>query len=326
MPQDSVAYAVARVQYRMRDMLSRGHLERLLSAPSYEESLRALSEIGWVETGDTNIETFVTVHVRDACALVKALTPCPDATDCFMLRYDGLNLKTLIKARCRSKHAAILSECGIFPVDLLRHAVAERNYTKLPETLSKALSLLENSLAVREDALMIETAVDKALFEYISLKLQRVESPAIRRYFVGRVDILSAIMLLRVKLMGKSAAIMRDMLLPGGSIPVEKWAEAFEKPEIIPKLLAKYGERVIAATARAVQDGAALPVLEKAMDDSLLKPFSTFRYDPLRIEPVVGYLLGAEREAAAVRLIIAGKKNQFSQEAIEERLRDLYGE
>jgi V/A-type H+-transporting ATPase subunit C len=133
-------------------------------------------------------------------------------------------------------------------------------------------------------------------------------------------------MLLRVKLMGKSAAFMRDMLLPGGSIPAEKWAEAFGKTEIIPKLLAIYGKRVFAAATRSVQDGTALPTLEKAMDDALLKPFTALRYDPLRIEPVVGYLLGAEREAAAVRLILAGKKNQFSQEAIEERLRDLYGE
>lgn len=324
MPQDSVAYAVARVHYRMRDNLSKSHLERLLSASSYEEALRTLSETGWAEPGDMDAEAVVLAHIKKACALVKAITPCQDATDCFLLRYDGLNLKMLIKGRCLKKQTEGLSSCGVYPVDLLRHAVAERNYPALPEVLQKALTALEESLSVKEDALLIETAVDKALYAFIASKLQKVNSSIIRHYFVSRVDMLSAIMLLRVKAMNKTAAFMRDMLLPGGSIAAENWMEAFEKPEMIPALLAKYGKVATIATL-SVQNSALLPTFEKAMDDTLLKPFISLRYDPLRIEPVVGYLLGAEREAAAVRLILAGKKNGFSQEAIAERLRDLYG-
>ena len=47
---------------------------------------------------------------------------------------------------------------------------------------------------------------------------------------------------------------------------------------------------------------------------------------PLVLPPtVVGYLLAVEREAGAVRLVMAGKQNGFDMEAIRERLRDLYG-
>ena len=45
----------------------------------------------------------------------------------------------------------------------------------------------------------------------------------------------------------------------------------------------------------------------------------------LRLSPLVGYLLAEEREAGAVRLVMAGKQNGFDMEAIRERLRDLYG-
>ena len=39
----------------------------------------------------------------------------------------------------------------------------------------------------------------------------------------------------------------------------------------------------------------------------------------------LGYLLAVEREASAVRLVMAGKQNGFDMDAIRERLRDLYG-
>lgn len=326
MPQSSVAYAVARVHIRMREALDGSHLDRLLSETSYEDALQALAEIGWAEANDSrDVEAIAIAYVQKACTLVKAVSPCQDATDSFLLRYDGLNLKALLKARCLSKQTTQLSACGVIPVDRLSHAVMERNYAMLPKTLGMALQSLEKTLAVKEDALAIDTTVDKAIYTLIHEKMQGVQSLAIQRYFEGRVDMLSAIMLLRIKHMGRNAAFLQDMLLPGGAITRETWMNAFEKTESIPSLIAKYGIRVRDAASMAIENVNALPMLEKAMDDTLLKPFSILRYDIARIEPVIGYLLGVEREAAAVRLILAGIKNGFSREAIWERLRDLYG-
>jgi len=62
------------------------------------------------------------------------------------------------------------------------------------------------------------------------------------------------------------------------------------------------------------------------MDDALLALFVPFHYEPLSLEPVIGYLLAREREASAVRLILAGKAGGFPPEAIRERMRALYGQ
>ena len=61
------------------------------------------------------------------------------------------------------------------------------------------------------------------------------------------------------------------------------------------------------------------------MDNALLQMFTCFRYDNMNLEFILSYLLATEREAAAVRLVMAGKANGFAMEAIRERLRDLYG-
>jgi V/A-type H+-transporting ATPase subunit C len=53
--------------------------------------------------------------------------------------------------------------------------------------------------------------------------------------------------------------------------------------------------------------------------------FRPLRNEPFAVEVLIGWLLAHEREAGAVRLIMAGKLNGFSQEAIRERLRDAYG-
>lgn len=327
MPQGSVPYAVARVHVRERDALDAPRIDRLLGAATYEEALRTLAETGWTGADSgADAEAIAAEHVLQACALAKEVSPLPAATDSFLLRYDGLNLKSLLKARCLGQPAPALSGCGVYPADLLTHAVADHSYKKLPDALRSALDALEKVLAVREDALAIDTMVDKAVFAQIAVNMQAVKSPVIRAYFTGRADMLNAIMLLRVKRMGRDAAFMAGMLLPGGAVSEDLWKAAFDRPEQIPKLLARYGKAVEAASAQAVQDAGRLPALEKAMDDALLAPFSALRRDALRVEPVVAHILAAEREAAAVRLILAGKANGFAPEAIRERLRDLYGE
>lgn len=325
MPQISIAYAVGRVHVLEREALDASRMDRLLAAASYEEALRTLSEFGWSSQEGADTHAIAAAHVSRACALVRRISPCPEATDCFLLRYDALNLKTLLKARCLGQKAEFLSDCGTIPVETLEHAVAEHSYKKLPGTLADALNGLEKTLALGDDALAIDQAVDQAVFALIAEKLKDVKSQAITGYFSARADMLTAIMLLRVLRMGRDQAFFEKMLLPGGTIAKEAWLAAFGRPDSLGKLLAPYGKKVQKAALAAAQDAGKLPALEKAMDDALLAPFSALKRDALRLEPVAGYILGTEREAAAVRLILTGKKNGFSAEAIRERLRDLYG-
>jgi V/A-type H+-transporting ATPase subunit C len=325
MPQNSIGYAVGRIRALETNALDAARLDRLLAAPTYPEALRALSEIGWTMTEGADAESVARERVEKACALVRRITPAPEATDCFLLRYDGLNLKSLLKARCLGQKPALLSACGIFPVDDLAHAVTERQYKKLPAPLADALHALEKVLAVQDDALAIDLAVDQGIAALIQEKLTRVSDPAVRAYFAARADFTGALMLLRVRRMGREAAFLLKMLPPGGTIAEKAWLEAFDRPELLAKLLAPYGGKVQKAAQQAAQDADKLPALEKAADDYLLKPFTVHRHDALTLSPVIGHVLGAEREAAAVRLVLAGKANGFGAEAIRERLRDLYG-
>ena len=172
---------------------------------------------------------------------------------------------------------------------------------------------------------LIDVKLDRAMFQLIFEKLHKTRCPAALNYFRGRVDLLNAITLLRLRRMGRDEQFLDKVLLPGGAIGTDAWHTAFADSEKLPGLVKGYGEKVEDAARLAVRDFHHLPGLEKAMDNALLAQFAQYRHDLMRFETIVGYLLAVEREASAVRLVMAGKQNGFDMEAIRERLRDLYG-
>ncbi|MBQ7521099.1 MAG: V-type ATPase subunit [Clostridia bacterium] len=322
MPQDSIYYAIGRLSVLQKNSLDSARLERLLQAPTAQDARRALSEIGFGDGG--NYEQLATAHVENACKLTRQLATDSGIIDCYLLKYDVNNLKMLLKARCLGQEAEELSPCGVYPVDTLRHAVTEHHYTALPEQLQKPLDELEKRLALNVDPLDIDVTLDKALFATIFARLPKGERTA-RHYFVARVDLLNLIMILRTLHMGKNEAFLRGLLLDGGTVSPQIWLKTAKTPEKLPQLLHGYGVKVYQAAIAAQMDHHKIPQLERAMDDHLLAIYTPYRREMDKPQRVIGYLLMREREAAAVRLIMAGKTAGFAPEKIRERLRDLYG-
>ena len=322
MPQDSIYYAIGRLSVMQKNRLDASKLERLLQAPTAQDARRALSEIGWSDEG--SYEQMAAGHVESACRLARQLTTDEKIVDCYLLRYDVNNLKMLLKARCLGIEAEGLSLCGVYPVDTLRHAAAEHNYNPLPEALKKPLDELEKRLALNVNPLDIDVTLDKALYDAIFAWLPKGERTA-RQYFIAKVDILNLVMALRALHMGKNEQFLKGLLLSGGQVSAETWLKTYKTPEKLPLLLHRYGGKVYQAAISAQMDHRKIASLERAMDDHLLAVYTPYRREMDKPQRIIGYLLMREREAAAVRLIMAGKTAGFAPEKIRERLRDLYG-
>jgi V/A-type H+/Na+-transporting ATPase subunit C len=318
--QGSIYYAAGRISVLGKNALDPAKLERLIVAPQAEVQ-RVLAEIGWPESVD--FEMSAAEHFGKACALIRDLSTDDGMVTCFLLRYDILNLKTLLKARSLSREAGELSRCGMTPVDELRRMVVDRKYDALGPVLKPALDSLEKRLAVKPDPLDIDVTLDKALYAAVFKILSPSQKTAIQ-YFREKADFANGVMALRSLHAGRTAAFISGMLLPGGSIGAKAWEKAFTKPEKIPLLLRRYGSKVFAAAIAGQMDAGKLAGLERAADDRLLGLYKPFHRVLQRDEVLIGYLLMREREAAAVRLILAGKANNFPVEAIRERLRELY--
>lgn len=325
MPQTSIAYACGRIGVLKRAAIRSAQIERLLSATSYDDACRTLSDIGFETTDSMDFQAAADHHVRKACDLIKAVTPDERVTDSFLLRYDILNLKVLLKSRHLAQKPEFLSACGTLKVDVLKHCVAERTYEPLPVELKLGMQTLEKKMAVHFDPSLVDTELDKAMYRQIFENLKNAHVKLALQYFQTKVDFANFIMLERCKAMGKDAAFYAQIALEGGAIPVRTFERAFEDQDQLTKLLKRYGVSVYQAALSAAMNSQKLPYMEKVADDYAYGLFKPHQYDAASMEMLIAYLLRRQREAADVRLIMAGKLNGFKSEAMAERLRELNG-
>lgn len=326
MPQPSIPYACGRVGVLRRDALRTAQLDRLLSARSYEDATRALTDIGFAAADSVDFQAAADQHVRKACELIQAVTPDPMITDCFLLRYDVHNLKVLFKSRYLAQKPQFLSRCGSLRVDRLQHAVAEHTYAQLPAELKAAMESLEKRLAAQFEPMVVDTELDKAMYRQIFQNLAQSRHASVpQRYFRAKVDLQNFIMLLRLKAMGEDAAMFSEIGLDGGHVSVKAYAAAFLENERLARPLRRHSAALYQAALAAAADPARLPYLEKVADDYLFGIFRANQYDAASMEMLLAYLLQKQREATDVRLIMAGKLNGFTPQAVNERVRELNG-
>ncbi len=322
MPQNSIYYAIGRLSVLQKNALDQTKLDRLLQAPTAQDARRVLAEIGWNAEG--NYEQIASAHVEQACQTVRKLANDEKIIDCFLLRFDVNNLKMLIKARCQGVEANALSLGGVYPTEQLQRDVAEKRYADLDPILAKVLDALEKRLLIQVDPLDIDATLDKALYETIFSWLPS-KAKIERTYFSSKVDLVNLIMALRALHMRKPATLFKALMLAGGNVTDAQWLRAYEKPETLPLLVKNFSEGVFHAVLAAQTDPGKIAQLERTMDNYLLSIYRPYRQSIDAAQRIIGYLLMREREAAAVRLIMAGKTAGFAAERIQERLRDLYG-
>lgn len=320
MPQDSLLYAIGRLRMLRRHLLTAQQMQRLIGARDTQEAQRVLLEAGYLTPEQPDAEKASMNRTLKAAAMLKRLSPEPEVTDSFLKRFDGLNLKALLKARILNEEAEGLSRAGTLDPELLRHAVAEHNYRKLPPYLSEAMDALEKRVATQPDPMEIDVALDKALYGMMHQALSGSKSATVKDWLRMKADFANLRAYLRMRQMDATLSL-RDVLLPGGQVPHAAFEDAGTHGE---KLMRRYGELYgvdLAVQAMAAMgDRGQLQKLEQSMALRLNTLFAARRMEPDHLDAVIDYLLSVEKESAAVRLIMAGKRNGLTPEQIEERL------
>lgn len=322
MPQESIFYAVGRLSVIEANGLSRQKIDRLLDAKSADDARHILMEYGWPSSGTD--EENALEHVDKAAKLVLELATNENLVNVFLFKNDITNIRILVKAMSLGVEPAVLSNSGTIEPDILQEALKEKDYSMLPDEVKQALKIIDKQLLSDSyDPMQTDILLDKAYFEYALRSLPKKEHTAIA-YFVQKADTSNYAMTIRSVHMGKPFEFLKNMLLPGGKISEKQWEKAYENPENLPVLLNRYGAKLYNAAIAAYIDQKKLSAFEKQADDALLELFLPYSKKIDRNERLIGHLLMRSREAAAVRLILAGKENGFSREAILERLRELY--
>ena len=300
---------------------------RMLDAASYEDAAKLLTDCGYPDMSQmTAAEVEQSLAERRAAIFeeMRGLSPDKELVDLFKLKYDYHNAKAILKAEAMGSDCThLLSDAGRIPGVKLRELYNEEKFSSLPKTLADAMAEAKAVLARTANPQLADFVLDKAYFAELHAAAEALNSDFLRGYAAIQVDAANLKSAVRTLRMGKNQDFLAEVLVPGGSVSVERLMGALDK-EGMESLYAHTRLEKAAALGAAAVAGGGMTAFEKACENAVtdyMRSSALISYGP---EAVAAYLSAIEGEIQAVRMILTGRLAGVKPEAIRERLRDLY--
>jgi len=259
-----------------------------------------------------------------------------DAVSALLVRWDLMNLKTLLNARRLGKSyeemRPYLFEVGGLDEDDFRSILKADNNSLVREIwktkIGKKMRSGKIGNEIREAAsktgpdadTRMEAVIDTYLYLFMDKTLEQVggkEIDAIRKTLKGEADAKNVMIIERLKRHNISTDRIRKSLIRGGTIPEQTLAKLIEAKDLsatlnilrkrFPKLEAK--------------DGISLPELEASLDRSIASQKAhAFARSMLSVGVILGILLLKEEEVNNLRKIAKGKEFRMSESDVRATL------
>ncbi len=315
-------YAVARI--RAKELLCFGSpaMEQLMACKTYEECLRMLNEKGWGNgsAGQTP-ESLLDVERNKTWEQLRELVEDMSVFDVFLYANDYHNLKAAIKENYAPSHGAdIYSSNGTIDPAVFRQAADEHDFSVLPAGMRDAAEEAMSVLRETGDGQLCDIIIDKAALNAILQAGKASGDPLLAFYAEHTVATANIKTAVRCQKTGKSLAFIQRALAECDTLDVSLLAQtAVESFEAMIEYL---GRTCYSGAAEALTQSAS--AFERWCDNRLIEKIRPQKYETSTIGPLAAWLLARENEIKTVRILLSGKRNGLSDDAIRERLREMY--
>jgi V/A-type H+-transporting ATPase subunit C len=325
-------HAVARIRVIEKKLLDKAKIERMLDAETPTEVLKILQE---TQYGDriTNLSSFhdfeyiLKGELKEVYDALYKLTPEKSVLDILSLRYDYHNVKVIEKGKIQQKNFSdLLIPIGIIPTDELKNSIIANELKGIPETIREAIKSVESDFSESKNPQNIDIILDRFMFKDMLNRAEASRVDFIVSYVKQSIDISNIKTMLRVKKQENNNKFLENVLIDGGSIPIETFVKGlsdtlegfisriskFDYSKILTKILEEYNQtRKIAS-------------IEVLFDNYLTENIKKAKYVNFGAEPLIAYVIAKEMEIKVIRIIMVGKINNVPVHIISERLRELY--
>lgn len=315
-------YAVARI--RAKELLCFGSpaMEQLMACKTYEECLRMLNEKGWGDgsAGQTP-ESLLDGERNKTWEQLRELVEDMSVFDVFLYANDYHNLKAAIKENYAPSHGAdIYSSNGTIDPAVFRQAADEHDFSVLPAGMRDAAEEAMSVLRETGDGQLCDIIIDKAALNAILQAGKASGDPLLAFYAEHTVATANIKTAVRCQKTGKSLDFIRRALAKCDTLDVSLLAQtAVESFEAMIEYL---GRTCYSGAAEALTQSAS--AFERWCDNRLIEKIRPQKYETSTIGPLAAWLLARENEIKTVRILLSGKRNGLSDDAIRERLREMY--
>ena len=332
MGENKYLYSVTRIRAMETKLLDKAKIERMIDARNADEIIKILSETEYgssiSEMKDIeDYETIISKELSKTYELLREISPVPELTNLFSLRYDIQNLKTLLKSSyLGEENEGLLSDIGTIPSQRLAKMVKEKDFRDLDPMISECMEQIVGEFTVNPDPQLIDVTLDKCLYNLMYKTARDNKSIYLMDYISVQIDLINIKSLVRVKAMGYGRDFLKKVILLNGKLDYAFFNDIFDESleTLIEKLAFKDYGKVVEEGITSYIKTKSLTRFEKLSDDFIFELAKKGKYVAFGIEPLVGYLMAKENEAKIIRMIMVGKINEIPNELIRERLRDVY--
>lgn len=315
-------YAVARI--RAKELLCFGSpaMEQLMACKTYEECLRMLNEKGWGDgsAGQTP-ESLLDGERNKTWEQLRELVEDMSVFDVFLYANDYHNLKAAIKENYAPSHGAdIYSSNGTIDPAVFRQAADEHDFSVLPAGMRDAAEEAMSVLRETGDGQLCDIIIDKAALNAILQAGKASGDPLLAFYAEHTVATANIKTAVRCQKTGKSLDFIRRALAECDTLDVSLLTQA--SVESFDAIIAYLNTTEYSGAAEALTQSAS--AFERWCDNRLIEKIRPQKYETSTIGPLAAWLLARENEIKTVRILLSGKRNGLSDDAIRERLREMY--
>lgn len=326
---DSMEFAkvIPRLRVFETRLLDKAKLDRMIDSSSAEDVIKILKETEYsnIMTNVKKAEDYenmlslelerVYKELYDMCANKKIV-------DIMSIKYEYHNIKVLLKGKFLNKDFSdILIPIGRMDIVKFKNIIIENDYSDLTKTMRLGIEETITRFNLTKDSQLIDMILDMYMFEELREIAQELNDKFITKYIKAQIDLTNIRTLLRVKNQNKERDFLQRALIKGGIIDIDTLISLFnDAASNIPVKLSHTDYYEILKNNTTYEGG----VLEKSMDNYIMKLMKDAKMIPFGMEPIIAYIYAKETEIKVIRIIMVGKLNNINAEIIRGRLRDVY--
>ncbi|MEG1632841.1 MAG: V-type ATPase subunit [Oscillospiraceae bacterium] len=326
--QNDYLYLSAMLRAREANILSRDRMDRMLSAATYAEAAKILTDCGYEDMSRMDAKSIDAALSRHREAVFDELTrlvPQAELVDIFRLKYDYHNAKVIIKAEgagVSGEH--LFSSSGRIDHEVLRTAYREEDFRFLPEAMGRAMGEAKSVLARTGNPQLADFVLDSAYFAELAAIAEQAGGGFLTDYVRALIDSANLRTAVRTIRMGRDQDFLATALIRGGNADPQRLAQAaFSGGEGLIAIFTATCFKDAAALGAEAMKGGSMTRFELSCDNAVTAFLRSARLISFGAEPVLEYVALVEAEITAVRMILTGRLAGIAPEVIRERLRDV---
>lgn len=323
MSKTKYTYAVARIRALEVSLLTNAVIEQLLACKSAEQALQLLVEKGWgdLTAGTLDADEVLNKEEEKMWQTIREVAPDMHVFDVLSLPKLYHNLKAAIKEVCTEveNKNIFYDDCEI-PGEEMFALVQNKEFDKLPGNMSATAREAFDTLLHTRDGQLCDLIIDHATLEAMLEAGKKSGEKIIEEYAQTAVAIADIKISVRSQKTGKNAEFMKKAMVNCSEINVDQLTQAaLAGAEEIAQYLEGTSYRE-GADALRISPSA----FERWCDNKMTDSMRSQKYESFSVGPLLAYLLARQNEIKTVRIILTGKQNEFPDEAIRERIREMY--